>query len=90
MPVQTHPRPEAASATVESYHDTYREALQEATRRKCQPSLEGYITNVTRSAYGRFVVRSLPAEFVLDMALDGTPMPGFMSGFGFGGASFND
>ena len=90
MPVQTRPGPEAASATVESYHDSYREALQESARRRCQPQLEGYITNVTRSAYGRYVVRSLPAEFILDMAVDGTPMPGFVSGFGFGSTSFHD
>ncbi|MCJ2132429.1 hypothetical protein [Methylobacterium sp. E-045] len=79
-----------SSLVVDTYHDSYREALCEATRRRNQAGHEGSITNVTKSAYGRYVVRSLPAEFILDMAVDGTPMPGFMTGFGFGGTTFND
>ena len=90
MPAHAGAGQRTEALVVDSYHDSYRDALSEAARRRSQPGHEGSITNVTKSAYGRFVVRSLPAEFILDMAVDGTPMPGLVNSFGFGGTSFND
>ena len=53
---------------VDSFHDSEEDAIKEAHSRKLsnQPS----ITTVGPSSYGGRVVRSIPAEFAIDLIAD--------------------
>lgn len=74
---------------VDTYHDTYEEAVREACRRRKQASLAGQMTKVFPASFGRFVVRSMPAEFLMDIVMDGLPTDVF-GPFGMRGATFDE
>lgn len=48
---------------------TYREAHDEATRRRAQEAERGFVVQVAKSPYGGFYVRSWPEEVLTDPEL---------------------
>jgi hypothetical protein len=58
----------------DSFHDNLADALEEVAKRRADPQSKDLITRVERSGYGGLRVRSLPAEFYIDLLADG-PMP---------------
>jgi len=61
-------------AVADAYFDDLKEAIEEARHRRARHT-EGVITRVQRSPYGGYRVRSMPAEFVVDLMADGIPLP---------------
>ena len=49
------------------------DAADEARRRRSNPAYADMLTNVDRSGYGGWVVRSLPADVAVDFLADGIP-----------------
>ena len=58
----------------DSFHDNIADALEEVAKRRADPEGKNLITRVEPSGYGGFKVRSIPAEFYIDLLADG-PMP---------------
>jgi hypothetical protein len=58
----------------DSFHDTMEEALEEVARRRADSQGKELVTRVERSPYGGFRVRSMPAEYYVDLLADG-PVP---------------
>jgi hypothetical protein len=58
----------------DSFHDNLADALDEVAKRRADPQGKGLITRVEPSGYGGLRVRSLPAEFYIDLLADG-PIP---------------
>lgn len=55
----------------DTFHKTLAEAMAEAARRRASPEGTGFLTNVDRSPYGGYRVRSIPAELVVDQLIEG-------------------
>jgi len=56
----------------DTFHKTMAEAMDEVARRRAQS--KDLVTRIERSAYGGFRVRSMPADYYVDMLADG-PVP---------------
>ncbi|EME69097.1 hypothetical protein H261_15230 [Paramagnetospirillum caucaseum] len=56
---------------IDSFHDSLDEAVREAHRRKAGG--ETTITTVVETPYGGWRVRSIPAEFAVDLMADSLP-----------------
>jgi hypothetical protein len=50
----------------DTFHETLADAVAEASRRRTDTQAAGLLTNVERSPYGGFRVRSLPADLYVD------------------------
>jgi hypothetical protein len=59
----------------DTFHKTMQDAMDEVARRRADPRGMELVTRVERSPYGGgYRVRSMPADFYVDMIADG-PMP---------------
>lgn len=58
----------------DSFHKTMEEALEEVERRRADPQGHELVTRISRSPYGGFRVRSMPADYYVDILADG-PIP---------------
>ena len=58
----------------DTFHKTMEEALEEIARRRSDPQGKEMVTRVARSPYGGFRVRSVPADYYVDLLADG-PVP---------------
>jgi len=63
--------------SLDSFHDTMREAYIEANRRTSDPAFPDMIIRVEPSRYGGFRVRSIPADLYIDQLVDGPFLPGY-------------
>ncbi len=57
--------------SLDSFHETMREAYIEANRRKSDPTFKDMIVRVEPSRYGGFRVRSTPSDLYIDQLTDG-------------------
>jgi hypothetical protein len=58
----------------DTFHKTMREAMDEVARRRADPQGKELVTRIDRSPYGGYRVRSMPADYYVDMLADG-PVP---------------
>jgi hypothetical protein len=58
----------------DTFHKTKQEAMDEVARRRADPQGKELVTRVERSPYGGYRVRSMPADYYVDMLADG-PVP---------------
>jgi hypothetical protein len=59
----------------DTFHDTLADAMEEVARRRNDPQGKELVTRIDRSPYGGFRVRSMPADYFIDLLADG-PVPG--------------
>ena len=57
------------------YYDKLKDALEESRHRRSSPVGKGMITHVGESPYGGYRVTSMPAEFYVDLLVDGMIRP---------------
>ena len=62
-------------AIADAYFDDLKDALDEAHERRAIYKTEGVITHVQESPYGGYRVRSIPADFIIDLMVDGVLLP---------------
>ena len=63
----------------DTFHTTLREAMEEAGQRRSSSDGGSYLTNVERSPYGGFRVRSIPAELYVDQLIEGSGAGGMLN-----------
>jgi hypothetical protein len=62
-------------ALVDAYFDELQDAFDEARRRRAASAAHGTMTRVEKSRYGGYRVRSLPAEFLVELMVEGMRLP---------------
>jgi hypothetical protein len=60
---------------VDTFHDTYAQAMEELERRRANPQGKDLITRIDTSPYGGFRVRSMPADLWIELATEGMVSP---------------
>jgi hypothetical protein len=55
----------------DTFHNTLAEAMDEIARRRAALQGKELVTRVERSPYGGYRVRSMPAEYYVDLMADG-------------------